>query len=141
MRYVTKSVTLSNGLHLPAGHVIESPHGPVTQDATLYPEPEKFNAHRFVNLRSSKVEDPINYKNREQYQFIAVTKENMSFGYGPHACPGRFFAANEIKLIVARMLLQYDIRLPEGTQMLPRIVMGATSQANPRVQIEFKQVK
>lgn len=133
-------MTLSSGLRIPAGYVIETPHGPVTQDPNLYPNPERFDAHRFVNLRNAKVEDPIHYKNREQYQFIAVTKENMGFGYGAHACPGRFFASNEIKHILARMLLKYDVRLPEGTQMLPRIVMGASSQSNPRVQIEFRKV-
>ncbi|KAK9422315.1 putative Ent-kaurene oxidase [Seiridium unicorne] len=103
--------------------------------------PEKFDAHRFVDLRTHKVADPINYKNRKQYQFIAVTKDNMGFGYGTHTCPGRFFAANEIKLILARMLLKHDIRMSEGTQMLPVVVMESSSQANPRVQIEFKKAQ
>ncbi|KAK6080826.1 ent-kaurene oxidase [Seiridium cupressi] len=58
-RYVSKPITLSNGLHIPAGFVIESLHGPVTQDPTLYPNPERFDAHRFVDLRTHKVADPI----------------------------------------------------------------------------------
>jgi cytochrome P450 len=43
-----------------------------------------------------------------------VTRENLTWGYGQHACPGRFFAANEIKLMLARILMDYDLRLPEG---------------------------
>lgn len=44
---------------------------------------------------------------------MTVTKENMGFGYGRHACPGRFFAAAEIKLLLARILLDYDVKMPE----------------------------
>lgn len=139
-RYVSKAVTLNNGIHIPAGSILETPHVPVLQDPTLYANPEKFDAHRFVDLRESKVPDLLHYKNREQYQFIAVTKENMSFGYGAHACPGRFFAANEIKLIIARMLLQYDMRAPKGTTMLPRIRSGGALQIDPRLQIEFRRI-
>jgi cytochrome P450 len=121
--------------------VIETPHGPLTQDPALYPDPGTFNARRFSDLRAFRTSDPINYKNREQYQFIAVTKENMGFGYGPHACPGRFFAANEIKLILARLLLRYDLRLPDGAKVPPRIVQGSSSQVDPRLPIEFRRVK
>ncbi len=82
---------------------------------------QKFDPYRFVRLRTTAAPDPIAYKNREQYQFVSVTKENMTFGFGRHACPGRFFAANEIKLILAQLLLNYDIKLTEsdaGAQVL-----------------------
>ncbi|KAK6197790.1 hypothetical protein LQW54_010562 [Pestalotiopsis sp. IQ-011] len=140
-RYVSKPITLSNGIQLPAGSTIESPHGPVTRDDGYYPDADKFDAHRFVDLRAARVPDPIQYKSREQYQFVSVTKENMSFGFGAHACPGRFFAANEIKLILSRIILQYDMRLPEGKQIPARIVAGAQSQANPKTEIELRRVK
>jgi len=32
----------------------------------------------------------------------------MAFGYGEHACPGRFFASNEIKIALIHLLLKYD---------------------------------
>lgn len=60
--------------------------------------------------------DPLQYANKEQYQFVSSTKENMAFGFGRHACPGRFFAATEIKMLLARLLLEYDIRMPDGVQ-------------------------
>lgn len=49
-------------------------------------------------------------------QMVTVSPSNLTFGYGRHACPGRFFAANEIKMIVGRALLNYDIALPEGAK-------------------------
>lgn len=48
-------------------------------------KPQTFDAHRFMNLRKGTVEDPLAYKNREQYQFVTVTKDFMAFGYGRHA--------------------------------------------------------
>ncbi|KAH6647777.1 hypothetical protein BKA67DRAFT_397844 [Truncatella angustata] len=85
------------------------------------PQPEGIHAQRFVDLRNYKFDDRINHKNCEQHQFIAVANENMGVSHGTPACPDRAFAANEIKLILAQMLLQYDIRLPQGTHMPPMI--------------------
>lgn len=49
------------------------------------------------------------------------------FGWGRHACPGRFFAANEIKMIVATYILTYDIRLPDGvTERYPNLSFGSS---------------
>ncbi|KAK6856185.1 hypothetical protein PG995_008336 [Apiospora arundinis] len=90
----------------------------------------------------SQPPDPINYKTREQYQFVTVTKENMAFGYGKHACPGRFFAANEIKLILAHILLQYDLRMPDGaTERYQRVIRGPAESPNPMDKIEFKRAQ
>ncbi|KAK1499410.1 ent-kaurene oxidase [Colletotrichum cuscutae] len=52
----------------------------------------------------------------------------MAFGFGRHACPGRFFAATEIKMLIARLLLEYDIRMPEGVmERYKNIVRGDRS--------------
>lgn len=81
---------------------------------------QKFDPYRFFNLRTSDVSDNIGYKNREQqYQYISVPKENMGFGFGRHACPGRFFASNEIKLILACMLLECESRVHYLTSHMP----------------------
>lgn len=44
----------------------------------------------------------------------------MGFGYGKHACPGRFFAAAEIKTALCHMLLKYDLKPREGPA--PRVL-------------------
>ena len=33
------------------------------------------------------------------------------FGYGKHACPGRFFANQEFKVILVQLIMSYDLRL------------------------------
>lgn len=39
-RYVAKPVTLSDGTHLPAGYMIETPHALAVQDPEVYRNPE-----------------------------------------------------------------------------------------------------
>ncbi|KAL7621684.1 hypothetical protein AAE478_009011 [Parahypoxylon ruwenzoriense] len=125
VREVLKTFKFSDGTEIPAGTTIGLPHLSTVQDPEHYPDPLTYNPHRFAKIRSGEAEDPLNYPSREQYQFISVTKENMGFGFGRHACPGRFFAANEIKLICARLLMDYDIKLPDGVKArYPNIVRG-----------------
>ncbi|RYP50747.1 hypothetical protein DL768_003807 [Monosporascus sp. mg162] len=83
-------------------------------DPEYDPEPPIFNPRRFADIRSGVKEDPLNLINEEQYQLISPTKENTSFSFGRHACSGRFLAAHEIKTIAATILLEYDIKLPDG---------------------------
>lgn len=35
-----------------------------------------------------------------------------SFRHGKHACPGRFFAVNEIKVLLTYTLVHYDVKYP-----------------------------
>ncbi|RUP47566.1 cytochrome P450 [Jimgerdemannia flammicorona] len=61
------------------------------------PDPENFNPWRFVN------------KNK---QASKVGIDFLRFGMGKHACPGRFFAIQEIKTIVSIIMRKYRIVRP-----------------------------
>lgn len=142
-RYVQKPITFKDGTHIPAGTFIETPSLAVLHDAKHYPDPETFNPYRFYDLRTDeKTPDPNSFRTRESYQFVSVTKENTSFGYGKHACPGRFFAANEIKLIMARILLQFDVRFPPDVkERYPNFYVGSISGPSPVGIVELKRKK
>ncbi|KAF5505675.1 Cytochrome P450 monooxygenase ATR2 [Colletotrichum siamense] len=116
LRTITKPVTLKDGTYLPTGTNIAVPMVGPLQDDSHYTDPNLFDPYRFVSIRDEMRSDPLQYANKEQYQFVSLTKENMAFGFGRHACPGRFFAATEIKMLLARVLLEYDIRMPDGVQ-------------------------
>ncbi|OHW94725.1 ent-kaurene oxidase [Colletotrichum incanum] len=126
-RCVLQSFQLADGTTIPAGIDIAVPALPVNLDESKYPQPLQFDPHRFVRLRSGVDADPIGYASREQYQFISVTKENMAFGFGKPACPGRFFAANEMKLILIRLLQDYDMKMPKDIKgRYPNIIRGTS---------------
>lgn len=78
-------------------------------DANLHIDPENFDGFRFYKLRQSGNQSELAHA-----QFVSANERDLSFGYGKHACPGRFFAVNEIKMILARILLHYDVKMPDG---------------------------
>ncbi|KAE8150841.1 cytochrome P450 [Aspergillus avenaceus] len=82
-------------------------------DQEMYPEPDTFDGYRFLRLREKKGHE-------NSAQLVAVTPEHMGFGFGKHACPGRFFAANEAKVLLCHILLKYDFKLADGCT--PRVL-------------------
>ncbi|KAK2059529.1 cytochrome P450 [Colletotrichum caudatum] len=53
-----------------------------------------------------------------QAQLVSRSPQHLGFGHGPHACPGRFFAANEITVALAHLLMKYDWKLAPRPQAL-----------------------
>lgn len=80
-------------------------------DPDLFPDPTTFDGFRFEKVRATSLDPAVTGRT----QWAASNLESMAFGYGRHACPGRFFAANEIKQIMAHLLLTYDFEFAEGT--------------------------
>lgn len=136
-RRVLKGITLSNGQYIPAGVILEVPAAAVYADSTYYPSASEFDGFRFSKLRKQgSVSD--NARN----QFVTTNEANLMFGYGRHACPGRFFATNEIKMILARLVLDYDIAMPEGErERYKPIEIGKSSMPDPRKVLMFKRVE
>jgi cytochrome P450 len=136
-RRVLKGITLSNGQYIPPGVIIEVPSQAIYNDPKYYPESERFDGFRHYKLRrGGKTTD------HARNQFVTTNEQNLVFGYGRHACPGRFFAANEIKMIVAKMILDYDIKMPDGlTERYANIEVGRTSSPNPTKKLLFKKVQ
>lgn len=119
-RIVTRDYTLADGFFIPAGTTIGVPTQAISMDPDIYPHPDKFDGFRFSKLRSSK--DP----NTARLQYAASNLESMAFGYGRHACPGRFFASNEIKMIMVYFLMHYDFKLSDGVTERPESILAET---------------
>ncbi|RMZ74387.1 ent-kaurene oxidase [Pyrenophora seminiperda CCB06] len=135
-RRVLKGITLSNGQYIPPGVVIETPSAAIYVDDQHYPSSAAFDGNRAYKLRSSGKAADI-----ARNQFVTTNETNLNFGYGRHACPGRFFATNEIKMMVARLILEYDIKMPGGeTERFPQIEVGRMSMPCPGKNLLFKRV-
>lgn len=113
------------------------PSQAVYNDSTIYPNSATFDGFRHYKLRRNG-----SATDHARNQFVTTNEQNLAFGYGRHACPGRFFAANEIKMIVAKMILDYDIKMPEGvTERYAQIEVGRSISPNPTKTLMFKKVE
>ncbi|KAI4863164.1 ent-kaurene oxidase [Hypoxylon rubiginosum] len=128
IRKVMKPIDLSDGTHLPAGTDLLAPMAGVAVDERYYSDPEVFDGLRFFKLRQQQQQhqqsasssgDEASAASSGRHQFTSIGDTNMNFGLGKHACPGRFFAGCEIKLVLALLLLRYDIRLRDGEAARP----------------------
>ncbi|CAG8470247.1 24026_t:CDS:2, partial [Gigaspora rosea] len=53
-----------------------------------------------------------------------VDRSFITFGGGKHACPGRFFAVNKIKMCLHQLILKYNIRTESG-KIVPPITFSS----------------
>ena len=71
------------------------------------PDADVFDGFRYYKLRQRDGESHL-------HQFVTTQPNILNFGHGKYACPGRFFAALEIKNILVRLIMDYDWKLPDG---------------------------
>ncbi|KAG6171423.1 hypothetical protein E4U51_008578 [Claviceps purpurea] len=131
-RMTTANVKLADGTVLPKNTLtLVSTHK--HWDAESYEQPHQFDGYRFYNLRQTPGKENI-------AQLVSVSPDHMGFGYGLHACPGRFFASEEIKLVLCHILLKYDFKLVQGTDIEPRR-FGLNLNANPAAKLAVRRRK
>ncbi|KAJ7290004.1 cytochrome P450 [Mycena rebaudengoi] len=95
----------SDGTFLPSGSFVQVPIRAVHLDPDNYPDAEVFDGFRFSDMRS----EPAPGARFKQYM-VTTEPTHLAFGHGKHACPG-FFAATELKAMLAHIVLNYDIEL------------------------------
>ncbi|KAI1380479.1 cytochrome p450 monooxygenase [Hypoxylon crocopeplum] len=106
-RKVLQPVTLSDGTVLPVNTSIAVAADSVARDDRIWGNAAEFDGFRFEKLRMSETGD-------SKYQFTSINEESLSFGHGRSACPGRFFAAAELKILLSKIIMEYDMKLLEG---------------------------
>lgn len=97
-------MTLSDGLHLHKDTyvcVVTTSH---LQDEVA--PPGSFDGFRYYKKGLEA--------GTKRYQYSSTDSDHMHLGHGRYACPGRFIASTEIKMVLARILLSYDLKFPEG---------------------------
>ncbi|KAI0101684.1 cytochrome P450 [Nemania sp. FL0031] len=105
-RFAEADIRLSDGTVIPKGAKCAVTNT-TRLDANLYENPDHFDGYRFLKMRN----DP---GKENSAQFVATSVESLGFGHGVHACPGRFFAANEVKVTLCHLLLKYDLELSQA---------------------------
>ncbi|CVL00440.1 ent-kaurene oxidase [Fusarium proliferatum] len=130
-RIYHQSMTLSDGTNLPSGTRIAVPSHAMLQDSAHVPGPAP--PTEFDGFRYSKIRSDSNYA--QKYLFSMTDSSNMAFGYGKYACPGRFYASNEMKLTLAILLLQFEFKLPDGKGRPRNITIDSDMIPDPRARL------
>jgi cytochrome P450 len=98
-------------------------------DPEIYPEPHTFDPYRFLRPHED---------NASTAQLVSLSPLHLGFGLGKHACPGRFFAAAEVKIILCHILLKYDVKLADGCR--PSVLrVGTNLLADPSAKLVIRR--
>ncbi|PGG99977.1 hypothetical protein AJ79_08339 [Helicocarpus griseus UAMH5409] len=132
-RVIHRDLTLQDGTIVPAGTIIGIPSHAISHDPEFYPSPSTFDGFRFVpDTTASHQQGPPS--------FVTTNASNLSWGYGKHACSGRFFASNEIKIIIAYFLLNYDFKFAKDRKDRPKnFSYELQNMPDPTVEIMIKR--
>ncbi|KAJ7143834.1 cytochrome P450 [Mycena epipterygia] len=95
----------SDGSVLPFGSTVCAAGRSEHLDPRNYEDAKVFDGFRFSKMREDR--DQAGVFNRHM---ISTGVDHLAFGHKQHACPGRFFAADELKAMLAHILMNYDIR-------------------------------
>ncbi|KAI6360942.1 hypothetical protein MCOR25_006589 [Pyricularia grisea] len=130
-RMATKDIHLANGVCIPKGTplVID---GSWRVSPEIYENPLEFDAHRFVKWRGTDRENMAH--------FVSTAASHTGFGHGIYACPGRFFATNELKIVLCQLIMKYDWKLAEGSTAEP-LVFGFNLDASWDAKIMVRRRK
>ncbi|CAK7231098.1 hypothetical protein SBRCBS47491_007815 [Sporothrix bragantina] len=118
----------AEGWHVPYGGLLMLDLAGTHHDPDLYANPNAYDAFRYARQREAYESTVNENASGEQQQkktpeqvaadamrglklgMVTTSDSHLAFGHGRHACPGRFFVAHELKMILAYFLTNYDIK-------------------------------
>ncbi|KIW90320.1 uncharacterized protein Z519_08964 [Cladophialophora bantiana CBS 173.52] len=94
-----------SGLRLPKGTMVTGPAAAIATDPDVFRDPGTFDGHRYYRMREEA-------KDSASSLVLGMsTIDSLGFGLGNQACPGRFLAVNNLKLMIARLLTGWELSL------------------------------
>ncbi|KAK0244007.1 cytochrome P450 [Armillaria nabsnona] len=133
-RTVRKDFTFSDGTVVPAGAHLSVATAATHFDADKYEDPYEFKPWRFSKMREQDGESI-------HHQMVTPRLDYILFGTGRAACPGRFFAVNELKTLMSHVLMNYDVKMENPGQVPPSTWFGASQLPNMKANVMFRKRK
>ncbi|KAI5779600.1 cytochrome P450 [Geopyxis carbonaria] len=129
LRKAERDYTFSSGLTVKSGHNVAVPVDAVHRNESLYPNAERFDPTRHLLPNQDPEEASVTNAQR--------SPTYLSFGYGVHACPGRFLSTTCMKLALAELLENYDLEsagdMKAGSQWAVQAFMTTNEKAEIRL--------
>ncbi|KAF8446215.1 cytochrome P450 [Boletus edulis BED1] len=130
-RKALKDFTFSDGTFVPKGTLIAAAAVSIHHNKDVYENPDIFEPFRFAGMHD---EDG----SRSKHQCTSTSADFLPFGHGRQACPGRFFATNELKLMLAHVVVTYDVKLQDNETYPPSWHIGSFISANSHAKVLFR---
>ncbi|TDZ14040.1 Cytochrome P450 monooygenase 1 [Colletotrichum spinosum] len=135
-RLVLDDVQLSDGTLVPK-HAIIGISVDQMWSANLYENPDVWNPHRF--LRTSRTGAAAAAADSKDASLTSSSPEHLAWGYGKHACAGRFFVAQEVKVALSHLLLHYEWKLAPSSGKTKPLEIGLTLAADPMAKVMVRK--
>lgn len=129
---VAEPFTFKDGLTIPPDTTLAFASYNHNFDPDVHEEPTKFDPKR--HLRKRQGEDT------RKFHFASVSEDMINWGAGRHACPGRFFAQETLKLMLVHFLTHYEFRhTDEGAKSPHYIPANLFCVPNPVLPIMIRE--
>lgn len=152
---IRRDITAPNGIHLrdnvflPKGARVIAPTYGIHTDAKFYGDsansydPFRFSKPREEYLKQVEAAggdaDRLTRVLEQKNQGLTATgPEFLAFGHGRHSCPGRFFASQEIKLMIAHLVMTYDIDISGGRPENVRIGSSSAPSNDAEMKVRLR---
>jgi cytochrome P450 len=96
------------------------------------PSPLIFDGFRYAKLRSVEGQE-------SHHQAATTGPDYLIFNHGKHACPGRFFAICEIKMILIELLTKCDFRLGMGNPGPELMRVGTETRLDTKACLDIRR--
>ncbi|CAG9954383.1 unnamed protein product [Clonostachys rosea f. rosea IK726] len=130
-RKAVGDVKLPNGNIIPKGArtaILTDKHW----DSGIYANADEFDPYRFQRQRGTETDNTAH--------LVSTGPASLGFGHGQHACPGRFFAANEIKVALCHLIVKYDWKVADDATPEPEPLRYSFSlQVDPSAQLYVRR--
>lgn len=120
---------------IPRGTRVVFPTQDMHRDEAVFKNPSRFDALRFSRSPGGGGVD------RDAVASTTCSPSFLAFGYGRHACPGRFYAVQTLKQALAHIVLNYDVELVgEGRPREKQTLLNVNvPQTDLRIRVRRKQ--
>lgn len=125
-RLAMSSFSLSDGTYIPRGTSVAVAGEAWALDPEYYPDPTTFTPRRFLDAQGKPLSP--------EREFAGIEPGNAMWGIGRLTCPGRHFASALLKLIIANLVLKYDMSFPAGQKVAPPLTHDDGNAAPSKTQ-------
>jgi cytochrome P450 len=129
-RVAVNDFTFSDGTTIPRGATVAVAAHNAHFNDEVYEDPLRFDGFRFSKMREGST---------KKVGMVSSSQDHFSFGLGRHICPGRYFAACELKLMFAHIVTTYDVKLEIEGVRPPDMWVKTSCVPNPKANVLFRK--